>query len=120
LATCTWRAGSALNGATLSAARLWSRTPPGVDYDLWLGPAPKRAFTKNRFPLQLALVLGTTATAIWGNQGIHELDIARWGLGVTYPTKVSAIGGHFMFDDDQETPNTIMANYDSTMAARRR
>ena len=47
-----------------------------------------------------------------GNQGIHELDIARWGLGVTYPTKVSAMGGHFMFDDDQETPNTITASYE--------
>ena len=42
-----------------------------------------------------------------GNQGIHEVDIARWGLGVTHPTKVSAIGGKFMFDDDQETPNTL-------------
>jgi predicted dehydrogenase len=85
--------------------------PPGVDYDLWLGPAPKHAFTKNRFHY--------TWHWFWdygngdlGNQGIHELDIARWGLGVTYPTKVSAIGGHFMFDDDQETPNTIMANYE--------
>ena len=34
------------------------------------------------------------------------MDIARWGLGVTLPTKISSIGGHFMFDDDQETPNT--------------
>jgi len=33
--------------------------------------------------------------------------VARWGLGVKFPTKVSAIGGHFMFDDDQETPNTL-------------
>ncbi|MGH9309313.1 MAG: gfo/Idh/MocA family oxidoreductase, partial [Vicinamibacterales bacterium] len=47
-----------------------------------------------------------------GNQGIHEVDIARWGLGVTHPTKVSAIGGKFMFDDDQETPNTISASYE--------
>jgi predicted dehydrogenase len=88
-----------------------SPVPPGVDYDLWLGPAPKREFTKNRFHY--------TWHWFWdygngdlGNQGIHELDIARWGLGVTYPTTVSAIGGHFMFDDDQETPNTIMANYE--------
>ena len=36
----------------------------------------------------------------------------RWGLGVKYPTKVSAIGGHFMFDDDQETPNTLNASFE--------
>ena len=47
-----------------------------------------------------------------GNQGIHEVDIARWGLGVTHPTKVSAIGGKFMFDDDQETPNTLNARFE--------
>ncbi len=35
------------------------------------------------------------------------MDVARWGLGVKYPTKVSAIGGMFMFDNDQETPNTL-------------
>jgi hypothetical protein len=40
------------------------------------------------------------------------VDIARWGLGVRYPVKVSAIGGHFMFDDDQETPNTINCSYE--------
>ena len=38
--------------------------------------------------------------------------MARWGLGVKYPTKVSAIGGHFMFDDDQETPNTLAATFE--------
>ncbi len=38
--------------------------------------------------------------------------MARWGLGVKYPTKVSAIGGHFMFDDDQETPNTLTATFE--------
>ena len=40
------------------------------------------------------------------------LDKARWGLGVDYPVKVSAIGGHFMFDDDQETPNTLNAAFE--------
>lgn len=44
-----------------------------------------------------------------GNQGVHEMDIARWGLGVTLPTKITAVGGHFMFDDAQETPNVLMA-----------
>ena len=42
-----------------------------------------------------------------GNQGVHQVDVARWGLGVRFPNRVSAMGGHFMFDDDQETPNTV-------------
>ena len=85
--------------------------PPGVDYDLWLGPAPKHAFTKNRFHYNWHW-FWDYGNGDLGNQGIHELDIARWGLGVTYPTKVTAMGGHFMFDDDQETPNTISALYE--------
>jgi predicted dehydrogenase len=85
--------------------------PPGVDYDLWLGPAPKREFTKNRFHYNWHW-FWDTGNGDLGNQGIHEVDIARWGLGVTHPTKVSAIGGKFMFDDDQETPNTITATYE--------
>src|SRR3546814_7169577 len=47
-----------------------------------------------------------------GNQGVHEIDIARWGLGVTLPVKISATGGHFMFEDDQQTPNDLMAVYE--------
>ena len=85
--------------------------PAGVDYDLWLGPAPKRAFTKNRFHYNWHWFWDTGNGDI-GNQGIHEVDKARWGLGVTHPTKVTAIGGKFMFDDDQETPNTISAAYE--------
>jgi predicted dehydrogenase len=82
--------------------------PPGVDYDMWTGPAPLRPFTKNRFHYNWHW-FWDTGNGDLGNQGIHEVDIARWGLGVTHPTKVSAIGGKFMFDDDQETPNTISA-----------
>jgi hypothetical protein len=41
-----------------------------------------------------------------GNQGVHEMDVARWGLGVKLPTRISSIGGHFIFDDAQDTPNT--------------
>src|SRR5262249_4124193 len=44
-----------------------------------------------------------------GNQAPHEIDLARWGLGVKLPVKVSSMGAHFMFDDDQETPNTQTA-----------
>jgi predicted dehydrogenase len=88
-----------------------SAVPAGVDYDLWTGPAPKRDFTKNRFHYNWHW-FWDTGNGDLGNQGIHEVDIARWGLGVTHPTKVSAIGGKFMFDDDQETPNTITASYE--------
>ena len=88
-----------------------SPVPPGVDYDLWTGPAPKREFTQNRFHYNWHW-FWDTGNGDLGNQGIHEVDIARWGLGVTHPTKVSAIGGKFMFDDDQETPNTISASFE--------
>jgi predicted dehydrogenase len=88
-----------------------SPVPAGVDYDLWTGPAPLREFTKNRFHYNWHW-FWDTGNGDLGNQGIHEVDIARWGLGVTHPTKVSAIGGKFMFDDDQETPNTLSASYE--------
>jgi predicted dehydrogenase len=80
--------------------------PPGVDYDLWTGPAPKHDFSLNRFHYNWHW-FWDYGNGDLGNQGIHEMDVARWGLGVKYPTKISAIGGHFMFDDDQETPNTL-------------
>ncbi len=85
--------------------------PAGVDYDLWLGPAPKRAFTNNRFHYKWHWHWDY-GNGDLGNQGIHEVDIARWGLGVKYPTKVSAVGGKYMFNDDQETPNTLAVAYE--------
>ena len=88
-----------------------SEVPEGVDYDLWTGPAPKRPFTKNRFHYNWHWFWDTGNGDI-GNQGIHEMDKARWGLGVKYPIKASAIGGHFMFDDDQETPNVLNASFE--------
>jgi predicted dehydrogenase len=80
--------------------------PAGVDYDLWTGPSPMHQFTQNRFHYKWHW-FWDTGNGDLGNQGIHQVDIARWGLGVKYPVKVSAMGGHFMFDDDQETPNTL-------------
>lgn len=88
-----------------------SAVPPGVNYDLWTGPAPMKPFTRNRFHYNWHWIWDTGNGDI-GNQGVHEMDKARWGLGVKYPTKVSAIGGHFMFDDDQETPNTLTVAYE--------
>jgi predicted dehydrogenase len=88
-----------------------SAVPAGVNYDLWLGPAPNRGFTKNRFHYTWHW-FWDTGNGDLGNQGIHEVDTARWGLGVGFPTKVSAIGGHVMFDDDQETPNVLNCAYE--------
>jgi len=85
--------------------------PDGVHYDLWIGPAPEKPFSENRFHYNWHWNFDYGNGDI-GNQGVHEMDVARWGLGVTLPTKVSAIGGHFMFDDDQNTPNTLMALYE--------
>ena len=85
--------------------------PAGVHYDLWQGPAPEHPFTRNRFHYNWHW-FWTYGNGDLGNQGIHQLDVARWGLGVTYPTKVSATGGHMMFDDDQETPNVITASFE--------
>jgi predicted dehydrogenase len=85
--------------------------PAGVDYDLWSGPAPLHAFTRNRFHYNWHWFWDYGNGDI-GNQGIHEMDIARWGLGVKYPIRISAMGGHFMFDDDQQTPNSMVANFE--------
>jgi len=85
--------------------------PPGVHYDLWIGPAPKRPFSKNRFHYNWHWNFDY-GNGDMGNQGVHEMDVARWGLGVKLPTKVYSMGGHFMFDDDQNTPNTLMAVFE--------
>jgi hypothetical protein len=85
--------------------------PAGVNYDLWTGPAPLKQFTANRFHYNWHW-FWDYGNGDLGNQGIHEVDLARWGLGVTLPTKVTAIGGHFLFDDDQQTPNMISVAYE--------
>ncbi|HTQ59002.1 MAG TPA: Gfo/Idh/MocA family oxidoreductase [Candidatus Solibacter sp.] len=84
--------------------------PAGVHYDLWTGPAPMKPFTRNRFHYNWHWIWDT-GNGECGNQAIHEIDIARWGLGVGFPVSVSAMGGHFMFDDDQQTPNVLNAVY---------
>ena len=96
-----------------------SPVPAGVDYDLWTGPAPLRPFTQNRFHYNWHW-FWDTGNGDLGNQGIHEMDIARWGLGVKYPLKASAIGGHFMFDDDQETPNTLSCAFEFDQGGKKR
>jgi len=80
--------------------------PAGVNYDLWTGPAPLKPFTRNRFHYNWHW-FWDYGNGDLANQGVHELDVARWGLGVGLPNKVSAMGGHYVFDDDQETPNNL-------------
>ena len=85
--------------------------PKGVHYDLWQGPAPERPFNKNRFHYNWHWNWDY-GNGDMGNQGVHEMDIARWGLGVKLPTKICTMGGHVMFSDDQQTPNVLMAMYE--------
>ena len=86
--------------------------PAGVDWDMFLGPAPKRPFNPNRFHYNWHWFWDTGNGDI-GNQGVHEMDIARWGLNKSgLPSSVVSTGGKWVYDDDQETPNTQSATFD--------
>ncbi len=80
--------------------------PAGIDWDLFLGPAPMRPFTRNRYKYNWHWFWDTGNGDI-GNQGVHEMDLCRWGLGeVGMPRWAFSSGGKYIYDDDQETPNT--------------
>src|SRR5262249_17714850 len=92
-------------GAGKSAA-----VPAALDYDLWQGPAPRKPFRSN--------YLHYTWHWFWhwgngelGNNGVHMIDVCRWGLGVDYPTHVTSCGGRYRWQDDQETPDTNVVTY---------
>jgi predicted dehydrogenase len=88
-------------------------TPPtGLDYDTWIGPAPKVAYQKNRCHDGWHWWYDF-GTGDMGNDGIHDVDYTRWGLGVTaHPSKISASGGKFFFDDDQQFPDTQQVSFE--------
>jgi len=87
-------------------------TPPGINWEMFLGPAPLRPFNELRFRYNWHWFWDTGNGDI-GNQGVHELGVARWGMGEPeWPKSVNAHGGKFAYDDDQETPNTLTANFD--------
>jgi len=89
-----------------------SPTPPGVNWDLFLGPAPLRPFNTLRFKYNWHWFWDTGNGDI-GNQGVHEIGICRWGLGdPEWPKSAYAQGGKYAYKDDQETPNTLLASYD--------
>ncbi len=80
--------------------------PAGVDYDMWVGPAEFMPYQANRFHYDWHW-WHNFGTGDIGNDGAHEIDIARWGLGVDgLPSSASAIGGKYYFDDDQQFPDT--------------
>jgi predicted dehydrogenase len=89
-----------------------SEPPSSLNYDLWLGPAPFVPFQSNRLHSgwHWWYDFGTGDT---GNDGVHDIDIARWGLGVeTHPSRVSTLGGKYYFDDDQQFPDTQYALFE--------
>jgi len=79
--------------------------PAGVNYDLWLGPAPVHPFTKNRWHYKWHW-FWDYGTGDMGNDGIHQVDVARWGLGQMYPKASLVSGGQLWYDDDHQTPDT--------------
>ncbi len=89
-----------------------SPTPPGVNWEMFLGPAPLRPFNELRFAYNWHWFWDTGNGDI-GNQGVHELGLARWGMGdPEWPKTAYAHGGKFAYEDDQETPNTLSASFD--------
>lgn len=88
-----------------------SPPPNWLNYELWQGPAPEAAFQSN--------ILHYNWHWFWnwgngelGNNGIHALDLCRWGLQVDYPTCVVSGGGKYRWEDDQQTPDTHTVTYD--------
>ena len=85
--------------------------PAGVDYDMWLGPAPKRPFNRNRFHFTFRW-FWDYAGGLMTDWGVHLLDYALEGMNAGLPTRVFSGGGKFAYPDDaMETPDTLMATY---------
>jgi len=89
-----------------------STAPEGVDYDMWLGPAPKRPFNKNRFH-QSWRWYWEYGNGLMTDWGVHLIDYILYGMNRSIPESVMAIGGKYAFpDDDMVTPDTMTAVYD--------
>ena len=83
-----------------------SAPPSHLDFETWLGPASKLPYQRNMLH-GIWRWWRAFGTGDMGNDGVHDLDIARWGLGVTtHPRRIAALGGKYFFDDDQQFPDT--------------
>jgi predicted dehydrogenase len=88
-----------------------SAPPAGLDWDMYLGPAPKVAFNPNRFTWNFRWYWDY-AGGMMTDWGVHLIDIIQWAMDVQAPTAVSASGGRFYLKDNRETPDTILAVYE--------
>ncbi|RMF84166.1 MAG: gfo/Idh/MocA family oxidoreductase, partial [Planctomycetota bacterium] len=88
-----------------------SEPPEGLDYDLYLGPTTWIPFNENRFHYKWHWHWHF-GTGDAGNDGVHQIDVARWALGEEAPTIVSGMGRKAFFDDDQQTPDTMNVTFD--------
>jgi predicted dehydrogenase len=89
-----------------------SDPPASVDYDTWVGPAPMVPYQSNRlhYTWHWWYAFGTGDV---GNDGVHDLDVGLWGLGVEgHPSRVSGYGSKMFFDDDQQFPDTYCITYE--------
>jgi predicted dehydrogenase len=85
--------------------------PAGADYDMWLGPAPKRAFNPNRFHYKWRWFYDFAGGMIC-DWNVHIQDIVHWGMGVDAPLSVSATGGKLVLDDNRDTPDILDVVYE--------
>jgi predicted dehydrogenase len=88
-----------------------SEVPPGLDYELWQGPSARKDFRKNYLHYNWHW-FWNWGNGELGNNGIHMIDVMRWGLDVGFPTKVTSSGGRYRYDDDQETPDTHTVGFE--------
>jgi predicted dehydrogenase len=85
--------------------------PPGVDYDMWLGPAPVRAFNPNRFHFNFRW-FWDYAGGLMTDWGVHLINIMLWAMGPDHPRTVGSSGGKLVLDDNSETPDTQITVYE--------
>jgi predicted dehydrogenase len=85
--------------------------PSNLDYELWQGPAPRTAYLDNRVHYNWHW-FWQWGNGELGNNGVHTLDLCRWGLDADFPIRVTSSGGRYRYDDDQQTPDTHTVCYE--------